>query len=124
MSDKSAAVVRQHEGLTLKAFGEEVTILLDGERTGGKLTMWRGITSPGGEPPPHYHSNEDETFHVLEGRVAFLVDGEWHEVSAGGAAFIHNARCRSHIQERWRSAVAHADHDDAVRIREILRALR
>lgn len=88
MSDKSPAVIRQHEGRTLNAFGEEVTILLDGERTDGKLTMWTGITPPGGGPPPHYHSNEDETFYVLEGRVGFLVNGEWHEVGPGDSAFM------------------------------------
>ena len=88
MSDKPAAVVRKDEGRVLRAFGEEVTILLDGERTGGKLTAWTEITPPGGGPPPHYHSIEDETFHVIEGRVAFLLNGEWREVGPGGSAFM------------------------------------
>jgi quercetin dioxygenase-like cupin family protein len=87
MSYKSAAIVRQNDARVLHAFGEEVTILLDGQRTGGKLTMWTEVTPPGG-PPPHYHSSADETFHVIEGRVAFLVDGDWHEVASGGAAFM------------------------------------
>jgi quercetin dioxygenase-like cupin family protein len=65
-----------------------VAILVDGERTAGKLTMWTEITPPGGGPPPHYHLNEDETFHVLQGRVAFLLDGEWNEVGPGGTAFM------------------------------------
>ncbi len=88
MSNNSAAVVRQNEGRVLHAFGEEVTIYLDGELTGGKLTLWTEITPPGGGPPPHYHLNEDETFHVLEGRVAFLIDGAWREVGPGGSAFM------------------------------------
>jgi quercetin dioxygenase-like cupin family protein len=88
MTSKLATVVRQDEGRVLHAFGEEVTVHLDGERTGGKLTMWTEITPPGGGPPPHYHSIEDETLHVIEGRVAFLVDGEWREVGAGGSAFM------------------------------------
>ena len=50
--------------------------------------MWTEVTPPGGGPPPHYHSSEDETFHVVGGRVACLVDGEWHEVGPGGAAFM------------------------------------
>ena len=86
MGDKSGAIVTRDDGRVLQAFGEELTILLDGERTGGKLTMWTEVTPPGGGPPPHYHMNEDETFHVLEGRVAFLSNGEWHEVGPGGAA--------------------------------------
>ena len=88
MSDKSGSIVRQNEARVLHAFDEEVTILLDGEHTGGKLTMWTEITPPGGGPPPHYHSNEDEAFHVLQGRVAFLVNGEWREVGPGGTAFM------------------------------------
>jgi mannose-6-phosphate isomerase-like protein (cupin superfamily) len=88
MDDKSGTIVRRNDARVLHAFGEEVTILLDGERTDGKLTMWTEITPPGGGPPPHYHLNEDETFHVLEGRVAFFLDGEWREVGPGGAAFM------------------------------------
>jgi quercetin dioxygenase-like cupin family protein len=87
-SEGRATVVPQEEGRVLRAFGEEVIILLDGERTGGKLTAWTEITPPGGGPPAHYHSVEDETFHVIEGRVAFLVDGQWREVTAGGSAFM------------------------------------
>jgi quercetin dioxygenase-like cupin family protein len=88
MSAKSAAIVRENDARVLHAFGEKVTILLDGKRTDGKLTMWMEITPPGGGPPPHYHLNEDEAFHVLEGRVAFLVNDEWHEVGPGGAVFM------------------------------------
>jgi hypothetical protein len=66
MGDKSAAIVRQDEAHVLRAFGEEVTILLDRERTGGALAMWTGITHPGGGPPRHYHLNEDETFFIIE----------------------------------------------------------
>ena len=87
-SEIRATVVPLEEGRVLHAFGEEVIILLDGERTGGKLTAWTEITPPGGGPPPHYHSVEDETFHVIAGRVAFLVDGNWREVTAGRAAFM------------------------------------
>jgi quercetin dioxygenase-like cupin family protein len=88
MSKQSGTITRQGEGRVLRAFGEQVIVHLDGKRTSGKLTMWTNITPPGGGPPPHYHLNEDETFHVLEGRVAFLVDGQWREVSPGASAFM------------------------------------
>ena len=77
----SGTITRQREGHVLRAFGEEVIVYLDGEHTSGKLAMWTNITPPGGGSPPHYHSNEDETFYVLEGRVAFLADGQWRENS-------------------------------------------
>jgi uncharacterized cupin superfamily protein len=43
-----------------------------------------GTLPPCGAPPPHYDQNEDEAFRVLEGRVAFLVNGAWYEVGPGG----------------------------------------
>jgi quercetin dioxygenase-like cupin family protein len=88
VSDKSAVIARRDDARALHAFGEEVRILLDGQGTGGRLTMWTEVTPPGGGPPPHYHENEEETFHVLEGRVAFLSEGEWHEAGPGGAAYM------------------------------------
>jgi mannose-6-phosphate isomerase-like protein (cupin superfamily) len=88
VSDKSPAIVKQDDAQVLHAFGEEIAILLDGERTAGKLTMWTEITPPGGGPPPHYHLSEDEIFHVIEGRVAFLLNNEWNEVGPGGTAFM------------------------------------
>ena len=88
MSDKSPALVKPDEGRVLHAFGQEVTILLDGEHTNGTLTAWINVNQPGDGPPPHSHSIEDETFYVLDGRAAFLMDGEWREVGPGGSAFM------------------------------------
>jgi quercetin dioxygenase-like cupin family protein len=88
MSGKSAAIIRRNDARMLRAFGLELRILLDGERTGGTLAMWTNITPPGGGPPRHYHLNDDETFHVIEGRVAFFLNGEWNEVGPGGTAFM------------------------------------
>jgi len=67
----------------LRAFGDEVHLYLTGEETGGSFTQWLAITPPGSGPPPHYHEHEDESFHVLEGRVSFLADGRWTEVGPG-----------------------------------------
>ncbi len=75
-------------GRVLHAFGEEVTILLDGEQTGGRLTMWLEKTPPGGGPPLHFHINDDETYHVLEGHIAFFQNSDWQEVGPGGSAFV------------------------------------
>ena len=81
-------IIRQDEARVFRAFGEQVIIHLDGEPTAGKLTMWTEITPLGGRPPPHYHLNEDETFHVIEGWVAFFLNGEWNEVGSGETAFM------------------------------------
>jgi quercetin dioxygenase-like cupin family protein len=88
MSEKSGTIIRQKDARVLRAFGEEVTVLLDGEVTGGKLTMWTEMTPPGGGPPPHYDSIEDKTYYVLEGLASFLVNEEWREVGPGGSVFM------------------------------------
>lgn len=88
MSVKSATIVTRADVRVLRAFGEEITVLLDGERTAGTLAMWIAVTNPGGGPPLHYHLNEDEALHVIEGRVAFFLNGEWNEVGPGGTAFL------------------------------------
>lgn len=72
----------------LHAFGNEMTVLLSGADTGGKLAMCLDVTPPSGGPPPHYHLNEDEWFFPLQGEVEFLIDGEWQEVAVGTAVFI------------------------------------
>jgi quercetin dioxygenase-like cupin family protein len=82
------AVVRKGPVRVLRAFGDELTVLLSGEDTGGKYCMAIGVTPPGGGPPRHVHMREDEWFHVLEGRVEFWKDGRWTEVGPGGTVFM------------------------------------
>lgn len=72
----------------IQAFGEQMYIHLGAEETGGRYCMFTEITSPGGGPPPHSHAAEDEWFHVLEGRAAFLKDGDWVEVPPESTVFI------------------------------------
>jgi quercetin dioxygenase-like cupin family protein len=75
-------------GRVMSAFGDELTVLLSGEQTGGAFSMVQIVTPPGGGPPPHYHTMEDEWFLVQEGRAEFLMDGVWKEVPPGSAAFM------------------------------------
>jgi quercetin dioxygenase-like cupin family protein len=81
-------ITQPGEGKVLTAFGDEVTVLLSGEQTGGAFTMAQVITPPGGGPPPHYHDHEDEWFFVQEGRVEFFIEGVWQEAPVGTAAFL------------------------------------
>lgn len=81
-------IVPRSEGPVLRAFGEEVVVQLSGEQTGGRVVVWTETTPPGFGPPPHSHDNEDEWFHVEEGRVAFFHAGEWRELGPGGSVFM------------------------------------
>jgi quercetin dioxygenase-like cupin family protein len=45
------------------------------------------LTPPGGGPPPHSHSREDEVFTVLEGEYELLSEGQWIKVPVGEPVF-------------------------------------
>lgn len=75
-------------GRVLRAFGTEITVLLDGRQTDGRLTMFTNVSPPGQGAPPHYHEAEDEWFHVLEGEAEFFAQGRWQRAQAGVAVFV------------------------------------
>lgn len=81
-------LVLPDEGKKLRAFGDEIVVHMGGAETGGRYTAFTCVTPRGGGPPPHYHSEEDEWFVPLEGRVEFLLDGEWREVPLNSLLFI------------------------------------
>jgi mannose-6-phosphate isomerase-like protein (cupin superfamily) len=86
-TEKNVQICPPGEARTLRAFGEEVIIHLDGTHTADARTLWTEVTPPGGGPPPHYHENEDEAFFVQEGRVSFFAAGQWREVPPGSAVY-------------------------------------
>jgi len=62
-----------------------------GEGTGGSFSLvehWE--MPPGFASPYHTHRREDESFYVLEGRVAFVCGGEW--LVAGPGSFVFGPR--------------------------------
>ena len=59
---------------------------LMGEQTGGRFALWEGVLPRGAAPPVHTHP-QDETFYVLEGRVAVWIDSERRTCEAGDAIF-------------------------------------
>lgn len=63
-------------GRTVAVVGDVYRFLATGEQTDGKYALWEAIVPPGGGPPPHVHSREEEGFYVLEGEITFAVNGE------------------------------------------------
>src|SRR2546421_5506072 len=59
------------QGRTIAVVGDVYRFLATGEETAGRYALWEAIVTPGGGPPPHVHSREDEGFYVLEGEVSF-----------------------------------------------------
>src|ERR1700733_13953440 len=49
----------------------------------GKSGLWEAIVPPGGGPPPHVHSREEEGFYILEGEIAVQIGDERVLATAG-----------------------------------------
>ncbi len=71
------------EGRTVAVVGDVYRFLATGEDTNGKYALWEAIVPPGGGPPPHVHSREEEGFFVLEGEITFTINGERVVATAG-----------------------------------------
>jgi len=81
-------IVQPGMGQDLHAFGNVLTVMLSGAQTGGALSIMVEITPPGGGPPLHVHSREDEIFMVIEGRIQYFTAGQWSEVGPGGVVYL------------------------------------
>lgn len=77
--------------------GDTMTFMATGESTRGRLVLLENLTAPGGGPPPHVHTREDEFFYVVDGTFEIRIGDELHAVEAGGFAYVpagtvHNFR--------------------------------
>ena len=71
-----ARVCRRGEGDVIDAVGDRYRFLATGESTDGRYAIWHATIGPGGGPPLHRHTREDEAFYVLEGEIRFESDGQ------------------------------------------------
>jgi quercetin dioxygenase-like cupin family protein len=78
------AVIRNPgEGRTIGVVGDVYRFLAVGDETNGKYALWEALVPPGGGPPPHVHSREEEGFYVLEGEITFQVGDQCLVAAAG-----------------------------------------
>lgn len=71
------------EGRTIGVVGDIYRFLAIGEDTDGRYALMEAIVPPGGGPPPHIHSREEEGFYILEGEITFQL-GEERFVAVAG----------------------------------------
>ena len=71
------------EGRTIGVVGDVYRFLATGAETNGKYALWEAFVPPGGGPPPHVHSREEEGFYILEGEITFQI-GEKSLVATAG----------------------------------------
>src|ERR1043165_7305274 len=71
------------QGRSIAVVGDVYRFLATGEDTNGKYALFEAIVPPGGGPPPHVHSREEEGFYILEGEINFTIDGKLLVATAG-----------------------------------------
>jgi len=64
------------EGEAIAVVGDVYRFLATGDDTDGRYAMWEACVPPGGGPPLHIHSREEEAFFILEGEITFQVGDE------------------------------------------------
>jgi mannose-6-phosphate isomerase-like protein (cupin superfamily) len=93
-----------NEGRTIAVVGDVYRFLATGEDTDGKYAMWEAIVPPGGGPPPHVHSREEEGFYILEGEITLHIGDKRFVARAGMFANIPVGTPHSFKNERNQSA--------------------
>jgi quercetin dioxygenase-like cupin family protein len=73
----------------------------------------------GDSPPYHVHTTEDETFHVVEGELVALVDGELRRARAGDTVLlpkgVPHTYCVVSEEARWLVVTTNGDFERFVR---------
>jgi mannose-6-phosphate isomerase-like protein (cupin superfamily) len=79
----TAAISKPGEGELINAFGANL-VRVGSTSTKGAVSILEVTLQPGEGTPLHVHEREDETFRVLEGRMAFWCGEEHFELSEKG----------------------------------------
>lgn len=70
--------------LDLRAvFGLTATITRPSAATNGRHVVMEVTAEPGSKTTIHTHPEQEETYHVLDGRLDVFHDGEWHSLRSG-----------------------------------------
>lgn len=81
--NRQPTLTNPSEGRTIAVVGDIYRFLATGDETNGKYAMWEAIVPPGGGPPPHVHSREEESFYILEGEIIFHLGDQRIVATAG-----------------------------------------
>jgi mannose-6-phosphate isomerase-like protein (cupin superfamily) len=89
--------VEAGDGERIWIVGDTMTLKATADSTGGSLVLLENLTAPGGGPPPHVHTREDEFFFVLDGSFEIRIADEVHALGPGAFAYVprgtvHNFR--------------------------------
>jgi mannose-6-phosphate isomerase-like protein (cupin superfamily) len=82
------------DGVPNAAGGDIYSTLARGEHTSGAYFATHAIVPPGGGPPAHIHTREEEAFQILSGELVFRIDDE--NVTVGPGTFLNVPRGTKH----------------------------
>ena len=74
--------------------GDEYRYLATGDHTDGGYFLVEAIVPPGGGPPFHIQTREEEAFYVLEGQLSFY--GDAGEIVAGPGTYLNIPKGAKH----------------------------
>lgn len=81
--DRQPVVRAAGQGRTIAAVGDLYRFLARGSETEGKYCLMEALVGPGGGPPPHVHTHEEEGFFILDGEVTFRIGDAVRVLKAG-----------------------------------------
>jgi quercetin dioxygenase-like cupin family protein len=80
-------------------FGVRAQVTIPAAVTGGEYVEMECSAEPGSGTMVHYHPEQEETFHVLEGAMEVLRDGTWIPVPRGETQVVSKGEVHA-----WRNA--------------------
>src|SRR4051812_18557641 len=83
MATRMPTLKKSDEGRTIGVVGDVYRFLAVSADTDGKYALWEAVVPPGGGPPPHVHSREEEGFYILEGEITFTIGDKRIVATAG-----------------------------------------
>jgi mannose-6-phosphate isomerase-like protein (cupin superfamily) len=104
-STASGYAIAPGEGERIWIVADTMTLKATGASTDGSLVLLENLTAPGGGPPPHVHTHEDEFFYVIDGSFEIRIGAEIHALGPGGFAYVprgtvHNFRNTAEMSSR------------------------
>jgi len=89
--------VKKGAGKKVNVIGDNMTFKLTGQQTNNQYLLIEENNDPGVMIPKHVHTNEDEVFKVIEGKVEFLIGERKTTLFAGDVIF-----CPRGIAHSWK----------------------
>ena len=95
MANRSIRVVHADDQVKVTfGAGDEYRYLATGDHTDGGYFLVEAIVPPGGGPPLHIQTREEEAFYVLAGQLSFY--GDEGEIVAGPGTYLNIPKGAKH----------------------------